>query len=222
MKLRQWMMAIVSLVFAATVYAQSTPSTPIIEGQHYIVLPKEVRQQAVVQAFMAQDPGKIQVIEFFSYKCPGCYAMEAPFNAWAAKQSDKVAIRRVPISFGPTWEPIAKTYYVLEELGLTEKLTPVIFNAIHKDKMRLDTPSEIGALLAKNGVSLDTFNTTYNGFNVSRMWTQAQDLTKAEQVQSVPAMVVNGQYLTHLGMTKDPALTAQVLDYLVAKSAAGS
>ena len=48
--------------------------------------------------------------------------------------------------------------------------------------------------------------------------TQAQALTLAEQVKSIPAVVVDGQYLTHLGLTKDPARLTQVLDYLVAKS----
>jgi protein dithiol oxidoreductase (disulfide-forming) len=212
--LRTWMLALVSMIFATTIFANAN----IIEGKDYIVLPKEVGQQAVVQTFLAQDAGKVQVTEFFSFKCPGCYSFEGPFSAWAAKQGHDVAVRRVPVAFGPTWEPVAKAYYALKELGVADQLSPVIFNAIHKDRKRLETQSEIALLVSQHGVALDKFNAAYEGFNVSRLWTNAQALTQAEQVKSIPAVVVDGKYLTHLGLTKDPARLTQVLDYLVAKS----
>lgn len=208
---KQWMCSVVSLFFITQVFAYT-------EGKDYLRLPQAVQQQAVVQTFLEQDKGKIQVAEFFSYKCPGCYSLEATFTTWASKQPQEVAIRRVPVAFNPAWEPLAKTYYVLEELNAVERLNPIIFNAIHKDGKRLETQSEIAALLAQHGISLNDFNAAYEGFNVTRLWTQAQLLRQAEQVMSIPAVVVNGEYLTHLGMADNPTLFTQVIDYLVIES----
>ncbi len=222
--LRKWIFLVLSLVCVSAVYAAEAPQpTPapqtneIIEGVHYIKLPNTVPQQAVVQTYLAQDKGKIQVAEFFSYKCPGCYALEGDFNAWAAKQPKDVAIRRVPVSFGPNWEPLAKAYFVIEQMGKVHELNPVIFNAVHKDRKPLETQSEIALLLSQHGVKLDEFNAAYEGFNVNRLWTQAQLLRQSEEVGSVPAVVVNGEYLTHIGLTQDPKKLMQVLDYLIEK-----
>jgi protein dithiol oxidoreductase (disulfide-forming) len=208
--LKQWMFGIFSLLFAANVLA-------LTEGKDYIQLPQEAQQQAVVQTFLEQDKGKVQVAEFFSYKCPGCYSLEGPFSAWAAKQPQDVAIRRVPVAFNPAWVPLAKTYYVLEELNVVERVNPIIFNAVHKENKRLETQSEIAQYLTTHDVSLNDFNAAYEGFNVNRRWTQAQLLREALQVTSIPAVVINGKYLTHLGMVSPDTFT-QVLDDLVKRA----
>ena len=127
-------------------------------------------------------------------------------------------MRRVPVAFNPAWEPLAKTYYVLEELNIVERVNPIIFNAVHKEGKRLETQSEIAQYLAQHDVSLNDFNAAYEGFNVNRRWAQAQLLREAEQVTSIPAVVVNGQYLTHLGMAKDPTTFTQVIDHLIVQS----
>ncbi len=207
--LKQWMLGFCSFFFITTVFAAYT------EGVDYIKLPASVKQQAVVQTFLDQDKGKIQVAEFFSYKCPGCFTVEGPFSNWAASAPKDVAVRRVPVSFGPTWEPLAKTYYALEELNVIERLSPIIFNGVHKERLPLETQDQIATFLAKHDVSLNDFNAAYEGFNVNRRWAQAQSLTSAEQVTSIPAVVVNGEYLTHIGLTKDPEKLIKVIDYLI-------
>lgn len=209
---KKGIIAVFSLLFTSAVFAAFT------EGTDYIKLPPEVKQQAVVQTFLAEDQGKIQVTEFFSYKCPGCYSLDAPFAAWAAKQPKDVAVRHVPVAFNEAWEPIAKTYYVLEELNEVARLNPVIFNALHKEGKRLDTQSEIAAFLAQHGVATKDFNAAYEGFNVNRKWAQAKLLREAEEVKSIPSVVVNAEYATHLGMSRDPAIMTQVLDELIEKS----
>ncbi|MFA6036644.1 MAG: thiol:disulfide interchange protein DsbA/DsbL [Legionellales bacterium] len=208
--LRKWMFSICSFLFAANVFA-------FTEGKEYLVLPKEVKQQAVVQTFLDQDKGKVQVVEFFSYKCPGCFSLEGTFSAWAAAQPQNIVVRRVPVAFNPAWEPLAKTYYVLEELNVVERINPIIFNAVHKEGQRLESQEDIAKYLSKHGVSANDFNAAYEGFNVNRRWAQAQSLRTAMQVNSIPAVVVSGTYSTNLSMTHDSATFTKVLDYLCAR-----
>lgn len=208
--LKQWMLSVLCL-FSVNVFA-------FTEGSEYLQLPKEVKQQAVVQAFLDQDKDKIQVTEFFSYKCPGCYHLEPTFAAWAAQKPQDVAIRYVPVAFNPAWEPLAKTYYVLEELNETSRINPIIFHAIHKEGKRLETQAEIATFLSGHGISANDFNAAYEGFNVNRRWAQAQSLREAEQVNSIPAVVVAGEYMTNLSMARDAATFTKVIDHLIAQS----
>jgi thiol:disulfide interchange protein DsbA len=209
--LKQWMLGVFCLLCVAKVFA-------FTEGTQYLKFSDTVKKQPVVQAFLDQDKDKIQVQEFFSYKCAGCFHFEPTFNIWAAQQSKDIAIRKVPVAFNPAWEPLAKTYYVLEELNVVERINPIIFNAIHKERRGLETQKEIAEYLSQHGISANDFNAAYEGFNVNRRWAQAQSLRAAEQVNSIPAVVVNGEYLTSLGMAHDAVTTTKVIDYLIIES----
>jgi thiol:disulfide interchange protein DsbA len=209
--LKQWTFGFFCLLFMTQVFAFS-------EGKEYLKLPLAVKQQPVVQTFLDQDKGKIQVTQFFSYKCPGCYSLDAAFTAWATKQPADVAVRHVPVAFNPAWEPLAKTYYVLEELNVTARISPIIFNAVHKEGKRLESQQEIANYLSTHGISANDFNAAYEGFNVNRRWAQAQSLRSAEQVNSIPAVVINGEYLTSLSMAHDSATLTKVMDHLIEES----
>ena len=81
------------------------------------------------------DSKKIEVIEFFWYGCPHCYHLEPALKAWLKKKPADVEFRPVPGTFGaPTWEPLTRTYYALDAMGLAPKYHDAIFAAIHEEK----------------------------------------------------------------------------------------
>ena len=47
--------------------------------------------------------GKIEVIEFFWYGCPHCYAMEPTVNAWLKTAPKDVVFKRVPAYPSDAW-----------------------------------------------------------------------------------------------------------------------
>ena len=78
-------------------------------------------------------PGKIEVIEFFSYACPHCSAFEPAGEAWAKKVPADVAFLRVPVPFLQNFENLMRTYYTLESMGLVDTMQRKVFTAIHVD-----------------------------------------------------------------------------------------
>ena len=65
-----------------------------------------------------EHPGKIEVVEFFSYGCPHCAEFAPILERWSAKQQKDVVLRRVPVSFGrPAWANMARLFYSLEVTG---------------------------------------------------------------------------------------------------------
>lgn len=161
--------------------------------------------------------GKVEVIEFFWYGCPHCYAFEPTLEAWVKQQGDKIAFKRVPVAFRDDFIPHTKLYYTLVSLGLADKLTPVVFDEIHKQHDYLLTPQAQADFLAKQGVDKQKFMAAYNSFSVQGETKQAADLLKSYNIDGVPTLVVAGKYKTGTDYTNSLPGTATVLDYLVSQ-----
>jgi protein dithiol oxidoreductase (disulfide-forming) len=89
---------------------------------------------AVAQAIPTENAAKIEVLEIFWYGCPHCYHMEEPLNAWVKKLPKDVYFKRMPGLPNASWAPMAKAFYAMEALGLSEKLHTPLFDAVHKTK----------------------------------------------------------------------------------------
>ena len=86
--------------------------------------------------------GKVEVVEFFWYGCPHCYAFEPKLQAWASKLPPHVQFTRVPVVFRPYEYPNhQKLYYTLELLGKLGDLHAKVFDSIHQQGKRLETTS---------------------------------------------------------------------------------
>ncbi|KVD14483.1 thiol:disulfide interchange protein [Burkholderia ubonensis] len=196
---------LLSLSLAAG-FAQAAPFAPVA-GKDYEVMkaPQPVSAPA----------GKVEVIEFFWYGCPHCYEFEPTVEAWVKKQGDKVDFKRIPVAFRDDFVPHSKLFYAVSALGISEKVTPAIFNAIHKQKNYLLTPQAQADFLASQGVDKKKFMDAYNSFSVQGQVKQSAELLKSYNIDGVPTIVVQGKYKTGPAYTNSLEGTAQVLDYLV-------
>ncbi|HEX2540920.1 MAG TPA: thiol:disulfide interchange protein DsbA/DsbL [Caldimonas sp.] len=143
-------------------------------------------------------PGKIEVVEFFWYECPHCNAFEPALEAWARRQPEDVAFRRVPIWFRE--EPFTaqqRLFYALESLGVLETLHRRIYYAIHAERTRLRSSDEMVAFVTRNGVDGDKFMAAFNSFAVQAKGLQARQTAAAYKIDAVPAMGVQGRYYTN-------------------------
>ena len=144
---------------------------------------------------MPSSPGKIEVIEFFSYACPHCAHLEPVLNPWLKKLPADVAFRRMPLAGGPQWQATAKLFYALDVLGVEAKLHGDIFEAIHTTHSMIATDeSSIATWAAKNGIDPAKFAAAYGSFSVQSKVLQAQQTMAAHGVTGVPAMVIDGRY----------------------------
>lgn len=149
------------------------------------------------------DGKKIEVIEFFWYGCPHCYHLEPALKAWLKKKPADVEFRPVPGTFGsPTWEPLTRTYYALDAMGLAPKYHDAIFAAIHEEKDAAKQRAMVGDSrviadwLASKGVDKQKFLDAYNSFAVNNRTKRSEDLTRTYDVPGTPALAIDGRYLT--------------------------
>jgi protein dithiol oxidoreductase (disulfide-forming) len=194
--------AVLLCVLAAPAYAQ-------VQGQDYQLLTPP--QPTTTQ-------GKVEVIEFFSYGCPHCYALQPHVTKWAAQLPASTAFVRIPVSFGRReWGLLSRAYYALEATGDLARLDDALFEAIHKEHRHMHNEDELAAWAAENGVEAAKFRAAFESPGVSAKAMRAEQLSRDYKVNSIPQVVVDGKYIA-LGRTHEDML--KIARQLVDKSAA--
>jgi thiol:disulfide interchange protein DsbA len=215
MKRREFSLGLVTCSWGAIALpgaVLSQEGTPI-EGKHYARITPPAPGGA---------PGKIEVVEFFWYGCPHCYAFEPQLEAWIKLLPNDISFRRVPVAFRQ--DPFVahqKLYFSLESLGLVEKLQRKVFDEIHSSdqgkKTKLSNLNEIIEFLAKQGVDQAQFSAVFNSFAISTKLSQAEKLVKAYQINGVPSIGIHGQFLTDGPMAGGMDKALRVTDFLIQK-----
>lgn len=201
--------------------ALASPTNPQ-NGVEYVTLATPQPVQTVGK--------KVEVVEFFAYHCPACYALEAPLNEWAKKNADKINFRRIHLPFQGANDPEAHLFLTLEAMGKEAEMHPKILNAVHVQRVRLMKDDQIIDWVAKNGIDKAKFLETWNSFGVVTKLRRQMQVMNSYQVSGTPTLIVDGKYQTSPGQVADKLkindrnqmLQAhfQVLDALVAKAAA--
>lgn len=141
-------------------------------------------------------PGKIEVLEFFSYGCPHCNEFHPQISAWAAKLPKDIVFKRVATGLGRMpWTNLARMYYALEATGDLTRLDAQIFHAIHEEHAPLFDEAAITDWVGKHGVDVAKFKAAFESFGVNNQVNQAESMVEAYKVEGVPTLTVDGKYL---------------------------
>jgi thiol:disulfide interchange protein DsbA len=162
--------------------------------------------------------GKIEVVEFFWYECPHCYAFEPFIEAWLKKLPKDVEFKRVPAMFNQQWAMSGRVYYTLEAMGELGRLHRPLFDAIHKDHLRITVQKQLMDWLERQKVDVAKFKTTFTSFGVESRLKRALELTEESKIDSVPVMMVNGRYIVTADMAKGEGRMLAIVDSLVEES----
>jgi thiol:disulfide interchange protein DsbA len=157
---------------------------------------KEGQDFRVIRPPLMADRERIEVVEFFWYGCPHCFDFEPVLADWVKKLPADVVVRRSPAIFpNNKWTPGARIYYTLEAMNLLDKFHSEVFNAIHKERLRLEDEKVLFEWVAKKGIDTRQFTETWSSFGVQSQLQQARRTTLAAGVTGVPSVMVHGRYL---------------------------
>jgi len=153
--------------------------------------------------------GQVEVLEFFWYACPHCYALEPAVTAWLKSKPAYVAFTRVPVEWNEGNRSLARLYYALEGMGKLNDEHGEIFKEIQVNGDPLIGPDPNNAAAAervqvafikKLGLSEADFAKAYHDMNVETAMQRADQLVQRYRVSAVPTFVVNGKYVTDVTM----------------------
>jgi len=199
-------LSVIACVLATAAVLRPAPLLAQAEGTEYRIL-------APVQPTLS--PGKIEVVEFFSYACPHCAEFAPLLATWKATLAKDVVFRRVPVGFDrPPWINMQRAYYALLASGDLERLDAKLFTAIHQQNLPLFQEQALFDWIGKNGGDAQKFTAAYTSFGINNQTVQADKMAEDFQITGVPTMAVDGRYVA-LGDTQLELLANT--DKLIAK-----
>ena len=208
MNRRDWVLAATSLA--------GLPVAALAQGG-----PQEGRDYKRVETPVPVAEGKLEVVEFFGYWCPHCHAFEPALDAWAKKLPATVTFRRIPVAFSPGQEPLQRLYYAIEAMGQVDALHRKVFAALHVDRKRLNTESEILDWAKTAGVDATKLGDTMKGFAVATKLRQSKQLADGYRIEGVPTLGIQGRFMTSPSIAGTPERALAVADALIAQSRKG-
>ncbi len=192
-------------LLAATAHAAGDP----VEGQDFKRLASPVALAV---------PGSVEVIEFFGYWCPHCAAFEPTLDAWARKLPADVNFRRVPVGWQTAQEPYQRLYFAIEALGGRAGVHAKAFAALHEQRLRLQMDADYTAFGAAIGVDGARLLAAAKAPAVAAQVNAANQAVKAYRVDGVPALAVQGRFMTSPEMAGGAERSLQIVDALIAKA----
>lgn len=198
---------LVCCAFAGT--ASAAGAAPVYrEGVNYIpVMPAQP---------VNVNPGQVEVLEFFWYGSSQCFALEPYLDAWQRSLPANVVLTRVPATLNPQWDVAARAYYVAVQLGIANQANALIYAALHVQHLSLGTQSDYQRLFTGQlGVSVQQFNATWNSLQVDARLAQAKVLAQRYGVTNLPALTVDGKWLTGAGYHLSTAQIVPAVNWLV-------
>lgn len=182
-----------------------------VEGQHYVRLGNPIA--------VSLPPGKaVEVVEFFWYGCPHCFAFEPVLDNWVKKLPADVSFRRVPAGFTAAYQFHQKVFYALEEIGQLDAVHSKLFNAIHVQNQRLNSEGDVVAFLKTLGVDESKFTAAMKSFGVNTKVNRAKQLSEGYKIDGVPALGVQGRFYTSVALSGGPDRALAVADFLVQRA----
>jgi thiol:disulfide interchange protein DsbA len=210
------------LAFAAAAFTGPVLAADPRDGADYTTLPTP----------QPTDTGrKIEVIEFFAYYCPHCYAFEPALAAWVKKQGDNIVFKRVHVERGAAVLPQERLFYTLEAMGLLDAFHTKAFDAMHVEHLRLRSDEEVFDWAAKNGIDRARFADVYNSFGLQAKLRRTNAMMDAYGVDRWPMVVVDGRWITSpshaagsvpagASEAQQQQAALQTMDWLVARAKA--
>lgn len=181
-----------------------------VEGRDY---------QRLSMAQPTSDPKKVVVTEFFSYQCPHCYSFAPSFEAWSRKVAPDVLVERVPVGFGrKPWEVASRAFLVFSSMKILPRMDTAMFDAIHRQGVRLDSEEMLTRWVAAQGVDTREFSSVYRSFGLDTQYKAAEARVRGHLLPGVPAVVIDGRYLVMISDNGNFPAQLAVVDELIAKA----
>jgi thiol:disulfide interchange protein DsbA len=125
---------------------------------------------------------------------------EPVLDAWIKQLPADVSFRREHVLFRPFMSTHQRTYFALQAMGKETEVRGKIFDALHRQGLRLDDQASMSDFLAKQGIDAAKFKAAFGSFGVDNKCRQADKLAEMYRIDGVPALGVGGRYLTSPAM----------------------
>jgi thiol:disulfide interchange protein DsbA len=209
--------AVASTVAAATSTASAATGSQWPEGSYTRLVPAQPTDAPA---------GRVEVLEFFWYACPHCYALDPLVQNWEKTRPAYISFSRVPVLWNEGHRSLGRLFYTLQSMGKLNQYHADIFKEIQVNGDPLIGPDPNNAAVAERaqvafvkrlGISDADFEKQYHGFTVDSALQRADQLVQRYRVTGVPTFVVNGKYVADVASAGSPERLMQLVGDLAAQ-----
>ncbi|WP_192458519.1 thiol:disulfide interchange protein DsbA [Musicola keenii] len=191
------------LALVGMVLAFSASAADFSNGKQFVTLDKPAQQEP-------------QVLEFFSFYCPHCYQFSQVFHVTDAIEKSLPAgtkLTKYHVDFlGPLGAELTKAWAVAIALGVEDKVSPLMFDAVQKTQT-VQRVEDIRNVFVAAGVKPEDYDNALNSFVVKSLVAQQEKAAADLQLRGVPAVFVNGKYMVKSDGLDTSSMDAYVKQY---------
>lgn len=196
-----------------------------VEGQNYQRLPTPQP---------TATPGKVEVLDVFSYGCPACNQFQPTLDKLIKALPPQAQMAYLPASFNPQedWVVFQRAFLAAQELGVAQKSHDAMYEAVWskgtlatmnpvtrglKPQDQMPTIEDIARFYTQYGVKESDFIAMAKSFTIDARMREADAAVQAHMVMSTPTLIVNGKYLVTPQTAGGYQQTIDLVLYLVDK-----
>lgn len=179
----------------------SAHSQPFIEDTHYSLLSHNI------------SPPTTRLVEYFSFSCPGCYALE-PIIVALRKSQPEITFQRIHMPFGGRKAKLSQKVFALLRLLHAEEHEDKVFFRIHNRHDLFDNDDEILDFFSNLGYDREKTRKLLHSFALDNLIRTMNKQAVNSKIRSVPSLVMNGKYLINLSKLSSMAELEELLNHL--------
>ncbi len=200
--------AIVTLSLLALISCSSVHAD-IIEGKDYTVLSNPQK---------TNKNNKIEVINFFWYGCQYCAQLRPQIKTWLENKPSDIHFQEIPAIIHASWIPAAKLYLSIQQINAVDTLHNQVFSAIHQDNINLHEELTLFHWIETQDKNRGEFVNAYQSIEIQKHIARSTHMTRQYQITGVPAIVINGKYITNTEMGGTAENTMAIVNKLIKKA----
>ncbi len=143
------------------------------------------------------DGKTVEVIEFLSFYCDGCYDFEKSIPVIKGNFPKKIRWKTIPIYWGNGSPKPGEAYFLAEEAGKGEKMKEALFHANFVERKNIGDIKVLEEIGAKIGLGTD-FGKRLRSGDKSKETMRALVMAKAYGVTETPTLIIAGNIMTNL------------------------
>jgi len=180
----------------------------------------EASYKPVTSQFKVSTGDKIEVAELFWFGCGHCFALEPSLKTWKKTIPENAAFVKIPAIFSSRWEFHGRAFYTMQSLNVPEKAYDGFFHSIHIKRQQINNLSTLIAFLKVFDKTEEQVISAFNSFEVDSKVRAAKKISRESGATGVPAMVVDGKYMTNQSLGNGVKGMFDTVDQLIEKAAA--
>lgn len=142
------------------------------------------------------DGKTVEIIEFLSFYCDGCYSFERAIPVIKGNFPKKIKWKTIPIYWGKGSPKPGEAYFLAEEAGKGEKMKEALFHAHFGEKKNIGDVKVLEEIGQKIGFGDDFSKKLRAGYKAKDVQ-KALDMAGAYGVDETPTLIIAGNIMTN-------------------------